>query len=247
VARVDYDREAVRYQAGRGVRLEDLDEWRDAVSRFLPAGSDPLLDVGAGTGIWLRAFSSWFDRPVVGLEPSRGMREVATHEGLGAGVMIAGRAQQIPLRTASCSAVWLSTVVHHLEDLGGCAKEMRRVLKDSAPVLIRNSFANRHDEIPLLRFFAGARRVANSFPSVEEVIGTFGDAGFGMVDLVRVHEPPAGSLAETKQWVERMRHTDSALAPLSEEEFAEGIRELDLAIAAGEKPSPLGLDLLVLR
>jgi ubiquinone/menaquinone biosynthesis C-methylase UbiE len=247
VARVDYDNQAVRYQAGRGVRLEDLSEWRDAVSRFLPAGSEPLLDVGAGTGIWLRAFSEWFERPVVGLEPSRGMRGVAADEGLGGGVMIAGRAQEIPLRTASCSAVWLSTVVHHLEDLGGCAREMRRVVSDSGPVLIRNSFAHRHDEIPLFRFFAGARRVANSFPSVEDVTGTFGDAGFGIVDLIRVHEPPSGSLADTKDWVQKMRHTDSALAPLSEAEFDEGIRELDLAIAAGEKPCPLGLDLLVLR
>jgi SAM-dependent methyltransferase len=247
MARVDYDREALRYQAGRGVRLEDLEEWRVIVRRFLPPASAPLLDVGAGTGIWLRAFSSWLDRPVVGLEPSRGMRLVAANEGIDGASMVAGRAERIPLRTESCSAVWLSTVVHHLEDLGLCAREIRRVLAEPGPVLIRNSFPNRHDEVALLRFFAAARRVANSFPSVDQVTATFENAGFVFVDLLRVHEPAPGSLVDTKNWAQMMRHTDSVLAPLSDREFAQGIKELDHAIAAGESPSPLGLDLLVLR
>jgi hypothetical protein len=43
-----------------------------------------------------------------------------------------------------------------------------------------------------------------------------------------------------------MRRTDSALAPISDLEFAEGLRNLEGAIARGERPRPTGTDLVVL-
>ena len=43
-----------------------------------------------------------------------------------------------------------------------------------------------------------------------------------------------------------MRNTDSALAPISDAEFTEGLRNLEGAIARGERPRPTGTDLVVL-
>jgi hypothetical protein len=83
--------------------------------------------------------------------------------------------------------------------------------------------------------------------SVERVVADFSAAGFEMIDLIRVREPAPPSLAASRDWVVLMRHTDSALAPLSDEEFADGLAAIDQAIAAGEHPIPLGVDLLVLR
>jgi ubiquinone/menaquinone biosynthesis C-methylase UbiE len=164
MARVDYDLEAERYQAGRQASPDALSEWRDAIARFGPAGPGPILDVGAGTGIWLDAFTEWFANPVIGVEPSSGMRRVARARGLGPQAMaVAGRAEAIPLRAGACSMAWLSTVVHHLDDRPACAAELRTVLGDGAPVLIRNSFRFRHEEIMLVRFFEAAKRHANSF------------------------------------------------------------------------------------
>jgi ubiquinone/menaquinone biosynthesis C-methylase UbiE len=82
VVRVDYDQEAEHYEAGRRVPIEVLEPWRGTIERFLPQGQDPLLDLGAGTGIWTRAFSAWFNVPVVAVEPSTGMRSVGTTAGL---------------------------------------------------------------------------------------------------------------------------------------------------------------------
>jgi hypothetical protein len=61
VASVDYDREARHYQAGRGVPIDSLEPWREHIARFLPLDRGPLLDIGAGTGVWTRAFSVWFE------------------------------------------------------------------------------------------------------------------------------------------------------------------------------------------
>ena len=142
---------------------------------------------------------------------------------------------------------WLSTVVHHLGDRPACAAELRTVLCRDAPVLIRNSFPFRHEEIMLFRFFEATQRYANAFPRVEQVAGDFALAGFEMIDLIRVHEPVASSLKAFRDRIALMRHTDSALSPLSDDEFAEGLMAIDRAIAAGEEPMPLGLDLLVLK
>ena len=43
-----------------------------------------------------------------------------------------------------------------------------------------------------------------------------------------------------------MRHTDSVLAPISDAEFAEGLANVDRAISEGQRPHPMGVDLLML-
>ena len=248
MARVDYDVEAERYQAGRQMSPDALSGWRDAIERFGPASPKPILDLGSGTGIWMRAFADWFPNPVIGVEPSAGMRRTAIAQdpgGLRTRVS-AGRAEAIPLGPRTCSMAWLSTVIHHFDDRRACASELRRVLEEGAPVMIRNSFPLRHDEIMLFRFFEAAGRQANTFPSVEQVAEDFAAAGFRMIDLVRVREPAPPSLHAFRDWATLMRRTDSALAPLSEDEFADGIARIDLAIAAGEDPIPMGVDLMVL-
>jgi ubiquinone/menaquinone biosynthesis C-methylase UbiE len=250
MARINYDIEAERYQSGRHVPLEHLEGWRQLVGKYMADGPEPILDLGAGTGIWMHAFSAWFAKPVIGVEPSAGMRHVAManqDRARDANTwLVAGRDDAIPLASATCSAAWLSTVVHHLKNLRSTATELRRVLTPGAAVLFRNSFPPRHEEIMLFRFFEGARRIGNTFPTVEKVVEEFSAAGFEMIELVRVREPSPASLQDMRDWVTLMRHTDSALAPLSDDEFAEGLSVLDKAIASGEPPTPLGLDLLVL-
>src|SRR5207302_3487557 len=100
------------------------------VGRWLPAGASWIVDVGSGTGIWASAFARWFGVAVVGIEPSAAMRAQARAKGRPAGVgYVAGAAERLPVRTATCDAAWLSTVIHHVDDLGRCAAEVRRVLR----------------------------------------------------------------------------------------------------------------------
>jgi ubiquinone/menaquinone biosynthesis C-methylase UbiE len=248
-ARIDYDRAAASYDRGRAHRLAVFAEWRQRLGEYLPLqGTGPVLDLGAGTGIWADALTQWFGLPVLALEPAAQMRAKAKAKALPPGVaIVAGDGQAIPLGDHSCRAAWLSTVIHHIADLSTCAAEMGRVLKGRAPVLIRSSFPGRQDEIPLYRYFPGARRVAETFPTVEQTLAAFAASGFSLAALQRVHEPGEGDIAAWVERVRAMRHADATLAPLNDAEFAAGLAALEAAAASGEPVPPTGLDLMVLR
>jgi SAM-dependent methyltransferase len=248
MARVDYDQMAASYDRGRALSLEGLEGWRAALTAYLsPPSARPVLDLGAGTGLFADAIATWFDARVVAVEPSAGMRRQARQARWHPRVAyVGGQAERLPLRDRCCGGAWLSTVIHHLGDLPGCARELRRVLKPGSPVLIRSSFPGRHGGITLFRFFPGAGRIAEGFPTVEATVAAFQAAGFGFQALQSVPQVSAPSLRAA---VERVRlRADSTLAPLSDDEFAAGLAALERAAAAEPTPTPVvdHLDLLVL-
>jgi SAM-dependent methyltransferase len=251
MARIDYDRMASRYDRGRGLPPGGIEPWRAALSRYLePPPVLPVLDLGSGTGEFARAFVGWFGVRVIGVEPAEGMRRQACSKGPAANVVyVGGDAERIPLRDGSCGCAWLSTVIHHIPDLRGCARELRRVLCAAAVVLIRSSFPGRHEHITLFRFFPGAGKIAEKFPSVEETVDAFTAAGFAMEALESVPQVSAPSLRAFAERVRVGRHADSTLAPLGDAEFARGLARLEKAVAGETTPTPVvdRLDLLVLR
>jgi ubiquinone/menaquinone biosynthesis C-methylase UbiE len=249
MARVDYDQMAPSYEHGRALPLDALEDWRAALAAYLPPASGlPVLDLGAGTGLFATALATWFDVRVVGVEPSEGMRRHArparSHP---LGAYVGGQAARLPLRDRCCGGAWLSTVIHHLGDLAHCALELRRVLAPGGPLLIRSAFPGRHERITLFWFFPGAQRIAETFPTVEATVAAFATAGFAFQALRPVPQVSAPSLRAS---VDRVRlRADSTLKLLSDEEFAKGLAALERAAAAETAPTPVidHLDLLVLR
>jgi ubiquinone/menaquinone biosynthesis C-methylase UbiE len=250
MARVDYDRMAADYVAGRALPPDGLEPWRAAIGPWLPDDGGPALDVGAGTGQFAAAIAGWFGVRVVAVEPSAGMRgQAAAAHPHPAVALLGGRAERLPLRDRCCAWAWVSTVVHHLDDLPAAARELRRVLRPGGPVLVRQAFPDRLDELTLYqRWFPGAARIAAAvLPSVEQVADGFAAAGFRVRSRASVTQVSAPSLAVYRDKV-RLR-ADTGLRLLPDEEFAAGLAALDRAAAAETTPAPVTdrLDLLVLR
>ncbi len=245
---VDYDAAAADYDRTRG-RAVAIGAWQQPVVgalATLPPG--PLLDLGAGSGLWSPTLASWTGRPVVAVEPSAGMRAQARRTGRHPRVrQVGGVGGALPLRAGSVGAAWLSTVIHHVGDVARCAGELRRALAPGAPVLIRSGFRGRLDGVWLFRFFPAARRVGDNFPTVESVTATFEAAGFAAEGLTRVEEPPTLDLRGWRDQLPAQRRADTVLVGLTDAELAAGLHLLDQAIADGESPQPAGLDLLWFR
>jgi ubiquinone/menaquinone biosynthesis C-methylase UbiE len=248
MARISYDEQtAAAFKAAREVPRDGLMEWRDAVERHLrPAPGMTLLDIGAGTGAFAAAFSEWFDIRVLAVEPSAAMRNrIVPTPGV---QVFAGSASDLPLPDESVDAAWLSLVIHHIPELKAAAREIRRVLRPGAPVLIRQGFPGRVDGVELVRWFPETARVVATYPSVTDTCEAFAAAGFHQHALERVRETYPGSLTDLLDQLDTLRRADTTMRTLTEEEFLRGKERLRSAVREARPHLRANwLDLLVLR
>lgn len=247
--RTDYERMAARYDAGRALPLEWIDEWRVVLAPYLSQSPLPILDLGAGTGLWCNVLTTWFDASIVGIEPSDAMRREAARKNLPSKVaLLGGTAERIPLRASSCNCAWLSTVIHHISDLRACAHELRRVVQEQGAVLIRNSFGDRLNDIHWLSFFPAAKHLAaRRWPSVDATADAFRTAGFEIESLHSVPEVIAENLGAYYDRV--CVRANSTLTLISDEDFVDGLARLKFAAQQQQSSKPVvdHRDLLVLR
>lgn len=238
---MDYDEAAAAaFAVARRLPPAGLVAWREAVARYArPRAGARFLDLGSGTGTWAAAFREWYGVDVVAVEPSAAMRARS------AVPVLAGDAGAIPLPDSTVDAAWLSTMVHHVPDLAAAARELARVLRPGAPVLIRSAFAGRPEGIGLFEFFPEAVRVLDRYPSVDAVRRAF--AGFEFVALEPVPQVTAASLAEVLSTMDRDAHTPLRL--ITDAEYEAGLARLRAAAASPTRAGPVidALDLLVLR
>jgi ubiquinone/menaquinone biosynthesis C-methylase UbiE len=253
MARITYDDQtAAAFKAVREVPRDGLGEWCAAVRRHLsPHPAMTVADIGAGTGAFAAAFTDWFGLSVLAVEPSAAMRaQIPRRPGI---QVLAGDANAIPLPDGSADGVWLSLVIHHITDLEAAAREIRRVLRPGAPVLIRQGFPDRADPARTFpwEFFPETARSVGTFPSAERTCQAFAAAGFRRDALEQVPETLI-SLAGFLAQADTFRRADTNMRNLTEEEFRRGKEQLRRAVqSAGRKGRPETrtnwLDLLVLR
>ncbi|WP_037911696.1 class I SAM-dependent methyltransferase [Actinacidiphila yeochonensis] len=241
-----YDAEtAAAYRAAREIPREGLGAWRQAVAE--EAALQPgwtVLDVGAGTGGFARAFHDWYGVHVLAVEPAPAMRAlIPTGPGVEA---LDGRAEALPVPDGRADAAWLGSVVHHIGDLAAAARELRRALRPGAPVLIRNTFPGRGERDLRVRFFPETADSVAGYPTVEQVTAAFAAVGFRRTALRPLPQVSAPTLAH---YADRLRReTDTKLSSLSDDAYARGLARLRAAAAADpEEPATSWMDLLVLR
>ena len=250
MAWVDYDQLAAVYDRDRAQPLEAMEPWRTALAAYLPPASGlPVLDLGAGTGLFSAAIAQWFDAAVVAVEPSQGMRRQAQAKRAHPRVaFVGGRGEQLPLRDGCCDSAWLSTVVHHLSDLAACAAELRRVLRPGGWVLVRQAFPDRPEpSTRLFTFWPAAREILARAPTARATIATFAAAGFTLHRLEQVRDQSSASLKEA--YARARVRADTLYRLLPDDEFLKGLQALERTAAAETTPTPVirRLDLVALQ
>jgi ubiquinone/menaquinone biosynthesis C-methylase UbiE len=114
-----------------GAAADDYDQYRvgpppEIVDVLVPAGSETVLDLGAGTGFMTRLLDARFER-VLAVEPDARMRAALGRTCPGVTVL-EGTAESIPLPDASVDAVTVSAAWHWM-DPERAIPEVARVLK----------------------------------------------------------------------------------------------------------------------
>lgn len=220
-----YARLATSYDGNWGHRPEYVD-WmsRQLVTRLRISGGDRVVDVGAGTGLFLRALGEHVSSnvPVVCVDPSMPMLDQlpddprltplqATAEQVASG--------EVRLPYDEVDAVLIKEVIHHVSDIaatiGGLADLLApggRILVASLPPLL---------DYPL--FDAALERFAKRQPEPESIADGMREAGL-RVQLeydefrVRVDREHYLKLVQ-RRWM-------SVLSTFSDTEIADGVAEV---------------------
>ena len=237
---IDYDTEQRDYARGRALTHGQLDLWLEAFAAVLPERR-PLegLDIGSGTGRFTPALAERFG-PVVGVEPSARMREVAAERSAHPRVRyLPGTAEEAPVPSAAADYALLGWSWHHVRDKPRAVQELARVLRPGGRLLLRTNFRDHHPRPWWLEHFPrGYEADAAIFDPLHEVIALFTASGWRVTDYSTVVEPSAGTRGEM---LERLRlRTLSFFKQLDPDELETGFRRLEESVAADpDAPAPV--------
>jgi SAM-dependent methyltransferase len=230
----DYDSIADRYD--RRYALLHYDGVREALHNFLTPAVSAALEVGCGTGHWLREMDGHAS-VIAGIEPSAPMLRHARGTAPAAH-LVRGRAEQLPWRDASFDRVFCVNALHHFSDRAQFFAEARRVLKPGGGVMtIGKDPHPGRDEWWVYDYFDGTRAIDLArFAPVRTLRGDLTTAGFSWAESFEADRiESVRSVADAFAAGVIDRAFTSQLTVLTDEEFARGVERIRHAEADAAK------------
>jgi len=110
--------------------------WREGLQACMLADGSRVLDVGCGTGRWLRRYAQRNLSPV-GIDATQGMLQLAAASGVDCELVV-GSAQNLPFGDGVFDLVSAVTVIQHIPpaEQRDALKEMARVLRPGGNLLL---------------------------------------------------------------------------------------------------------------
>jgi ubiquinone/menaquinone biosynthesis C-methylase UbiE len=222
----DYDSIADRFDTR--YRLHSYAGVRDALLGFA-GDAAVVLEVGCGTGHWLRALPP---RPMLaGVDPSGPMLERAAAASSGAR-LVRARAESLPWRDATFDRVFCVNALHHFTDRHRFFEEALRVLKPGGGLLtVGKDPHTEHDIWWVYDYFDETRAIDRArFARVRTLRGELTHAGYAWsesfeADRIEAQYPAADMLREGPGGPLDRAFT-SQLTVLTDEEFARGVERI---------------------
>jgi SAM-dependent methyltransferase len=232
---VDYDQVAPTYDE----RFAHYAGAREGVGAALTAvirevRAERAVDVGCGTGHWLRVVSS-LGCAVYGFDLSLGMLRRA--RSAGAANLIRGNAADLPFGPATFDLVFCVNALHHFADAALFIRNARELLRrGGALAVVGMNPRGGRDRWYLYDYFPGTReRDLERYPSSGAIADWMIDAGFSAVRW-QVVEKLCDSRAGKEILDEPMlqKNATSQLTLLTDEEYSAGIARIRAAVAKAE-------------
>jgi ubiquinone/menaquinone biosynthesis C-methylase UbiE len=214
----------LRYNESRKLPEETIKLWLEAISRYVPKHiAKIVIDLGCGTGRFMKGLSEYFSAKVYGIEPSWNMLSVAKQNLTSSMIgFIQGTAENIPLMSGIADIIFLSMVYHHIKDKDEAVHEFRRILKPNRFLCIRTSTTDSLDSYPYLQFFPGALQTnIMKLPSRENLTNFLQSNGF----KIEGHSIISQITAENYyQYFEKIKLRGlSDLTMITDDEFNKGL------------------------
>jgi ubiquinone/menaquinone biosynthesis C-methylase UbiE len=183
-----------------------------------------VLDVGCGTGRFPLSMPDAKKCMLCAVEPSIEMLKQAIMKDKPRRILwVRGDGQQLSFQDNLFDCVYMTLVIHHIEDKEMALREIYRVLKkDGRCVIMTNSLSRIKKHV--LRYFPGVVAIdLRRFPSIPWLKKTMMNIGFRNVHhhILRYDR----GYISTDEYLDRVRNKYvSTLTLLSENEFQKGLR-----------------------
>jgi len=222
VPKTDYSKIVEYYDK---VRPIPDDIWLSKIIEYGKIDSNcAILDVGCGTGRFPQVLLTMKNPVVYALEPSIEMLKQAVAKDESRNILwIRGDGQKLPFKNDSFNCVYMTLVLHHIENKKMALQEIHRTLKKSGNCVI---MTNSHSRLKkhVLRDFPGVMAIdLKRFPSMPSLRKIMIKIGFRDVHHHFVKQGEEHVPAE--EYLERVRNKYiSTLTLLSEEAFQRGFK-----------------------
>jgi ubiquinone/menaquinone biosynthesis C-methylase UbiE len=223
--------------------------WMDAVLASVnPSGIRAVLDVGCGTGRFLQPLREAFACDIVGIDRSLSMLQEAQHLTSPGVRLVQCDIAHMPIRDGCFDLAFMSMVYHHFSIPGQALLEIRRMLRGSRFLCIRNSTRTTLEGVLYVQFFPSALEyIRTKLPSQEEVLSAATHCGF----VVRDHKVVDHIFADSgEEYLDKISHRAcSDLLAVPDDEFRSGVDNLKQALSFRNEKGPITepIDLFVFQ
>src|SRR6266508_2303432 len=215
-----------RYDLGRTLTSEATDALVELLRDYVARPVNLIVDLGSGTGRFTTALSEAFAARVLGVEPAANMRATAEAKPHPPTVrFVQGHAESIPLDDSVADLVFMSQVLHHLEDGPKALREIDRVLKSNGNLCVRQTTRENLDSYFYQRFFPAARAVdERRLPYRDGLIGLATSCQFRVVAIETLSYEIAPTTAEYVAKIALRTYSD--LECIDDSAYHEGLAAL---------------------
>lgn len=228
VGKADYSSIASTYDAGRQLLDGTIRQWVSLIrDRGKITPGSLCMDLGCGTGRFTIPLAEMTGAQVVGVDLSAEMlAEALAKPGADRVWWVRSDAQDLAFQSGEFQCVFMSLLLHHVDDVQRVMSECRRILWPGGVCLVRTTGHDDTETMPVYRFFPRVAEIdRNRLPEIGVIENGMRQAGFGEVRREKVVQRLVDS---ADAYLDKMRRKNiSALTLLSEEEFTRGLRDLE--------------------
>jgi ubiquinone/menaquinone biosynthesis C-methylase UbiE len=222
---------AQRYDAARALPVASLDLWMHTLQQLIPPPMDCIVDVGCGTGRFTGALATTFGCATLGIDPAGPMLQVARATHGPAMHWVQAAAEAMPVMSDAVDVVWLSQVMHHLQDWAVVCRELHRILRSGGYMVVRNGMQETNAMMSWLRCFPEAFAVEQRrTPSRQAMIDQITVHAYDFVVLRTVWQAFASSAGAYYDKI--AQRGLSSLISISDDAFAAGLQRLRVWVNA---------------
>jgi ubiquinone/menaquinone biosynthesis C-methylase UbiE len=237
------------YNTARALPKQTMQLWMNALKSYVPAGKiNKILDLGCGTGRFSFALEKEYSCSVVAMDPSEAMLNKGRTESNTNIEWLQGTAETIPLPCSCVDLVWMSQVIHHLDDNEKAFREIHRVINDQGFLAVRNSMREHLDEIIWYTCFPEALKTDKArLVSQDKTVNLIIKYGFELLAADTIHQLFASTC---KEYFEKVSQRGlSSLITISDEVFNAGKERMRKWVdqRADDEPVYEPIDLIIFQ